>query len=403
MSEERKLILQMVADGKISADEAEKLLQALDETERSAQEAATREMHRTANGPAFGEGIGRKAESLGDTVERTVGESLRALDGALRHLEINLESKLGAKNRDDLRTSVEEKIRRSVERSVEQARRSEERVREAAERAEQRVRENATRLEERAREQASRMEERARRMADRAREAADRAERHARHENHPVHSTTRIVKAGIAIDKEAVEKDATLTLAAEPSDTLVMENRVGDIRVAFYEGDEIEVAVRKQAWGEDREDATVRADATEISLVREGAVVRVQVARPTIAGVGIIWIKDTRLDFTVRVPHGTNLKLNSKAGDVVVVGGDQVGQWNLESKVGDVDVKVAPGAGFSYDLQSEHGAVRVTLAGHEPTQVEYPDRKGTVMIGKVNEGDGRIEVRSKTGDLRLMN
>jgi hypothetical protein len=210
-----------------------------------------------------------------------------------------------------------------------------------------------------------------------------------------------IVKFGVAIDKVSVERTNTFTLPAEPGDRLTLENRVGLIRVDFYDGSDIQVDVKSVVWGEDEADANERADAYQMSLVRRGADVVLEVLRPTISAVGILAVKETRLDYTVRAPHGTNLLVQSKAGDIVVVAGDKVGQVQLLTKVGDIDVRVGQGAGFTYDLATTFGTVRTQLAGDEVI-VNEESKRGVYRTGRVGDASGRIEIAvKKTGDIRL--
>lgn len=366
VSEERKLILQMVAEGKITPEEADSLLQALDETERATHSAATEQAEQA---PKSGD-----ADRLDVVIERTVKDSLNGLDQMLRRMEIDLERRLNDPARDQLIARIEAKMRHSAERAVERVKREEERAARIAERA-------------------------SRRAEVHARHAAERMERVFRAPDGP---RPVFFKAGFAIDRVQVERNRTFTLPAAPGDRLNLENRVGTIRVDFYDGSEIQVDVKAQVWGEDEADANERADAYLMSLVRRGSDVTLEVVRPTISAVGFLSIKETRLDYTVRVPHGVDLQVHSKAGDIVVVAGDKVGSWLLVTKVGDIDMRVGQDAGFTYDLSTPLGAIRAQLAGDEVGQNDQDDRRGAYRTGRVGDGTGRVEVAvKKTGDIRL--
>lgn len=387
MSEERKLILQMVAEGKITPDEADKLLQALDESERAAHSAAAERAQQAATGSGMG------LENLGAVIDKAVEESLKSLEGTLRDLEIDLARRTNDPARDQLVTRIEEKMRRTAERAVERARQADERTRRIAERA-----------EERARELARRAEEHARRFEARAEAQANRWAMGVAHFSDEMRNGARIFKSGICIDKVSVERSKTFTLPAQPGDQFLLENRVGDVRVEFYDGDAVEVNVHSVIWGEDEADANARSDAFQMDLVRRGSDVVMEVLRPTITAAGFISIKESRLDYVVRLPQGTNMGIRCKAGDLVVVGAEQVGRWNLLTKVGDVDVKVAPAASFVYDLATNVGDVRITVANDQPNvETKEPLKKGAYRVGRVGDGAGRVEVSVKTGDIRIIN
>lgn len=358
MSEERKVILQMVADGKITPEEADELLQAIDESERTAR-VHVADQHKGADRPGL--------SGLAETIERAVNESLRTVGETLRSLEHHMD--------DPIRSELHDKIRRAVERAAEKAERHAER---AAERAE--------RVAERA---ATRSEREAERVAARAERCAERAER-----DEIGVERARFIKVGVSIDKVTVERDEHLTLAAEPGDRLVLENRVGDVNIEFYHGNEIVCDVHKVVWGEDLADAGERADSTPVKLVRKGADVLVRVVRPELVGVGILHVKDTRLDYTLRLPHGTHFDVRTKVGNLRVTSGENVSTWKLETSVGDIDLKVPPEAGFRYSLATKVGRVDVKLG-------EKADYQGTVVTARIGDGSGDIQATAKTGDIRL--
>jgi polyhydroxyalkanoate synthesis regulator phasin len=389
VSEERKLILQMVAEGKVTPDEADKLLQALEETERTAESAATENVERA--GGSF-----RSAADFGGAIDEAVRGALEGLESTMRSLEIDLDRRLNDPARKELLGTIEEKIRRNVERSVERAARAEERATRAAERASERARDFADRAARKAEERADHIARKAEHMARKVEERVRREAADVR----PAH----IIKMGIAIDRISVERTETLTLPAQPGDRFVLDNRVGDVRIAFHEGNDMEVTVHKQVWGEDEADANERADATLVRLVRTGADVAVLPIRPTIAGVGVLSVKETRFDYTVRLPHGTNLQVSNKVGDTFVEAGAKVGNWLVSSKVGDVELKVAPEAGFTYAVSSEMGDLHMDAAGAEPGEATSAvGRKGSVRSGRIGDGSGRIEATVKTGNVWIIN
>lgn len=378
MSEERKMILQMVADGKISPNEAEMLLQAIEETERTARTAVVGE----TTDPA---------DTFADSVERVVENSLRGLDDTLRKLEGKLERKMERRFGDDpgheIRIRVEEKARRAAEKAVEQANRAADRATERAERIADREVERAERLAERERERAERDRERAERGGSSVSGFGIIGS--------PASKGQAFFKFGVSIDQVTHEETQTLSEPAQAGETVHLENRVGDIDVMFYDGDQIEVTAHKTVWGEDKADAEERAAATQVEIRREGTDVVVAAIRPSITAVGVVMIKDTRINYALRLPHGTHLKLKSKVGDLRVYAKEQVGTWTLESKVGDVDVAVSPEAGFKYSLKTTIGSLRVDL------DREQQHAGGTTATGEVGDRSGQIIITTKTGDIKL--
>jgi polyhydroxyalkanoate synthesis regulator phasin len=306
MSEERKLILQMVAEGKVTPDEGEMLLQAMEESERAGRGAAP--AHRPHAGPRPVD-----VQDLGERIEQVATQSLQGLDRALSGLEAKLHRKL-----DEQRTTRPDH------------------------------------------------------PAEPGRVPAQRS---------------RMIKVGISIDRESVQQQEELTIPTRSGDRLVLDNRIGDVTVRFTDDPEIAVDVRKTVWGADRADAEERATLTRVSAMRRGADLVLEVSHPDISAAGVMILKDTRLDYSIRAPHGTNLQVRNKVGDLRVLAGDQVGIWDLETKVGDVDLKVGPGAAFRHHLDARLGKVQVNLGETQP--------------GQVGDGAGNIRVAVKTGDIRL--
>lgn len=381
MSEERKMILQMLADGKISADEADSLLQAIDESERAAEESVVESARRTDRTAA---GL----QSLGRIIDHSVKEALQALDETFRSLETRLQH--DEARQEHLKRRVEERIRRSTERALERALQAEERVTRAA----ARMQEHAERL---ARREVERTEREARRTAEREEREADRA-------NRGIAPKT-FVKTGIHVDKVSVERTDTLETSARSGDRLILNNRIGNIHIEFYDGDTIEVEARKTVWGSDEADANERADATEVRLARSGSEVTVEVDRPSYKMVlGYIELKDTQIDFKIRVPRLTHLQVATKVGDIRVEGDDEIATWFLAAKVGDIDVTVPEEAAFAYTLRTRVGKIEIDLLEGNSSMTQsktLPARGEPEITGTYGDGRGSIEAKIETGDIRL--
>lgn len=349
MSEERKMILQMLADGKISADEAESLLQAIDSSERAAAETVVEGAQRIDWGEA---GL----HSLGRTVDGAVRQALEALSDSFRALEERIGQ--DEARRAQLKDRVEERIRRSTEQALERALRAEERAAQAAERAKARMQEQHG-------------------WASRHSHGSPRSHRFE--------------------GKDRAEGTEDLTLAAQPGDRFILENRVGDIRVEFADGDEIQVALHKTAWGKDPVDASQRLDSIRVRLVRNGSDVRVEVERSN--GLpGFLQGKESQIDFSVRLPHETSLKVVNGAGNIQVMGDPKTAAWEVGTRVGDVELRLPEEIGFAYDLRTRVGEITIDLAKHPQSD---SDSIGASATGTYGEGQGRIDVKVEVGDIRL--
>lgn len=352
------MILQMVADGKISTDEADQLLQAIEETERATEEAATESVRSSESTDA-------PFSDLGATIDQVVKETLRGLDESMEHLKGLAYHPHQAK----LRHKVEEKMRRVAERAAQQAT-------EAAER----VTERAERMAERATERAERMTEGAERMTERGFEFSRAGEL--------------FFKLGISVDKVSTQRIDQMTLPTVPNDRLILQNRVGDITIRFADTDQITAQAHLTVWGEDDEDAQDRAAATEVQLVRASDGAKVVMTRPTLVGVGFMQTQNTRIDLTITLPYGTQLDAATKVGDLRVESDRAPGSWDLLNKVGNIHLVVPAAAGFAYDLKTKLGRVSIETDG-KIERLEGGAR------GRFGEGPGSIVAQVKAGSIHI--
>lgn len=351
MSEEQDLILRMVADGKITPDEGVELLEALEESRRARSEGADSATAASDRGRAeAGKGGATRLSRLADSI----GE---AVDSGLRNLE-----ELLAKRRSqmpDQQNRLQENLRRSTERALRAASEAEERAKQAAGWAQKKAAHAAKRLQQWA---------------------------------------ARPSDEGEQIKQVAVKRVEQLSAPAQRGDCLILKNRVGDVRIRFADREQVEVAVTKTAWGRERSEAEQREAATRVALVRQGSDLSLEVTYPE-SGDGLPTLRETQLDFTISLPHGTDLRVTNKVGDVTVVAGEQVGTWDLVSKVGNIDLQVAPSAGFRYEMRTSIGDLLVEMETGDESG-EGQTGSGSAQ-GQVGDGAGQIHVESKTGDIRL--
>jgi len=350
MGDERKFILEMVAEGKITPEEALKLLDAIEEGERTAEEAAAERFRSDPEGR-------QRFRDLGASIEQAVKEGLRSLEDLLGNLETQITRKLNDANTRQLWKQAEERIRRAAEQAVSQAERAERKAAAAAEAA-----------------------------ARKAAEAARRAEEAARR-----FGEAGAARRGTGEARVAVERIDRLSAAGGPGSRLVADSRSGDIAVTYCDGNEIRVEAICRAWGRDQQQARRRLDGFQVALKQEGAdiiLTAVDGAEGAEPGTHV------RVDYRIQAPHGTDLNLTTQVGDLKVTAAQRIGRWELAARVGDVDLQVEPGSGFSYTLETREGEVAVLLDTQRVAQDE-------VVSGSVGDGSGKIRTFADMGDIRL--
>lgn len=177
---------------------------------------------------------------------------------------------------------------------------------------------------------------------------------------------TTIARAGLLLAFVAVpalaDEDYHETLDAAPDGLVEIENVAGDIEVRGTDAAEVEVSAR---LGEGVE---------ALIFEREGAVVTIRVE---VDGSGGGWGwggRDGSADLLVRVPQGSDLRIEAVSSDVSVSGVD--GRLDVESVSGDIEIESAS-----------------------------PTLDATSMSGDVEfEGDGQLadaEITSVSGDVRV--
>lgn len=350
VGEEHRFILDMVAEGKITPEEALRLLEAIDEGERTAEDAAKEQFQSSPGGR-------ERIRNMGAGIEQAVKDGLRSLEDLLDNLEDQLGRKLDEVNRRQVWKQAEERIRRAAEQAVSQAERAEQRAAAAAEAAARK-----------AAEAARRAEQAARRFGDA--KAARRAPGEA---------------------QVAVERIDRLRSTAAPGSRLVAQSRTGDISVAFYDGSEILVEAVCRAWGRNQPQAQRRLDGLQVALNQEGTDIVLTAAD---GGERAEAGSHVRVDYRIQAPHGTDLSLDTQVGDLQLTEAQRVGRWELTARVGDIDVEVSPGAGFCYTLETWSGEIAVSLDSHRVAQ-------GEAVSGSVGDGSGEIRAFTDMGDIRV--
>lgn len=367
MNEERQRVLRMLKEGKVSVEEAEALLEALEEA--APEPGAGQQPPRDAPPEPAGEACPRAADAEEARAEAR-GEFQRLLDDIIRAVDV-----------DSIRDTVRESLRRS-------------------------------------KVDVGRVKEEVRRATERVREETRRAAREYRHGGWG-YRISRTIEGlwGLtpAVGSWAHEADL------EPGRTLSMYNIWGDVRLRASPDGRLRVAAVRRAWGRDDEEARYVLEAVTVTATDQGDRISVRVHPP--AGE---FYRRFRADFDVQVPNGVAVEVEQARGDVAAAGlgaalvvraasGDVAvrehgGAAQIELTKGDVSVHHAAG---DVRVTSKHGDVALAgIGGGATVHLMHGDIKVSGVGGAVDlqtmHGDveveavaGRVAASSKHGDLRL--
>ncbi|MDY6878048.1 MAG: DUF4097 family beta strand repeat-containing protein [Chloroflexota bacterium] len=168
-----------------------------------------------------------------------------------------------------------------------------------------------------------------------------------------------------------VEETVEETFVVDGPTILDLETAAGNVTVTGGgTGNEVQVIARLSLWGEDEEDARRQL---EVKTTQEGNRITVRVVRPE-WNYAFPYTRASRVDFEVRVPTETSLRLVSASGDLVA--SRVTGTVELETNSGDV---WAEGLDGLVSAQSSSGDITLTSLN--------------------NAGD--LEVKTVSGDLML--
>ncbi len=118
---------------------------------------------------------------------------------------------------------------------------------------------------------------------------------------------------GVEVFGEAFDYPASdQTVAAAPRGRLIIENARGNTRITGAEGAEVKVSARKSVRALDREAADRAAAAADLSVKREGDIVRVLHGRDAPDGARV------SVDMEIIAPRGSSIEFRGKYGDLEV-------------------------------------------------------------------------------------
>ncbi len=163
-----------------------------------------------------------------------------------------------------------------------------------------------------------------------------------------------------------------------------------DVTVTGSEGDEVEVVARLSLWGTDEADARRQVD---VQMSQEGNRIVVRVLLPESIYALVTDTRGSRVDFEVRVPFETALKLVTSSGDVTVR--DTAGAMQLDTSFGSIQVEDVSG---TLDAQSSSGDV--TVAGVSDGGALKAETEFGQLVLRDIDADS-LDTHSGSGDVEL--
>jgi hypothetical protein len=143
--------------------------------------------------------------------------------------------------------------------------------------------------------------------------------------------------------------DARLTVverfAMGDRPSISIDNWAGDIEVVASDDGDVTLEVVREGAGRTAVEALAAAQSGVLKIAREGNHLDLRVARAVDApGGAVATIRAT-------VPRGAALQLRTLRGDIRVSGAD--GHLTAVAAAGDIDVRLAGGLSFSYDVVAQ--------------------------------------------------
>jgi hypothetical protein len=182
----------------------------------------------------------------------------------------------------------------------------------------------------------------------------------------------------------------TRTLKIGRNGRLEVENLSGDIEVTGVAGDEAKITAIKRAYATSEATARAALKAMEIDVVERGGLVSVS-SEPTRGRSGSVDV-----DYTITVPAGTALALESHSGDLTV--SRMTGDIHLEGLSGDILVRESKPR--IIEAETVSGAVLIDQV--ESERVEVETLSGNIEYrGKLGQ-TGRYDFSSHSGNIHVV-
>jgi len=180
------------------------------------------------------------------------------------------------------------------------------------------------------------------------------------------------------------EETVSRTLGAGVGRRLEVSTINGSIRVSGYDGDAVEVAVRRTVWGETPAAADAAESAVGLEMAETADAVRLLGHVETQPGCD--WETITRrrtrppyhvaFDFDVRVPRGVRLRLCTVNGGEVHVAGTS-GDFDIDNVNGGITLTGISGSGRAATV---NGAVSVVFAENPKSASQFKSVNGDLDV-----------------------
>ena len=205
---------------------------------------------------------------------------------------------------------------------------------------------------------------------------------------------------GDSISGTSVAKDSIDSAGPEPRVRLT--NAAGMVRVEGVKGSRaVEYEATRYAMGRDPAAAKQRASEVPVDISREDSKIVIETD-----GGG-----DTGADYTLRVPIGGSVQVESEAGDVEISGlsgnvtvGAEAGDVTVRDVGGDVKVEAPQGDVTVSDVNTDTGGAELEVGSGDVTledlivgTLEASVEAGSVILSGRFSGGGRVSVQ--TGDI----
>lgn len=175
------------------------------------------------------------------------------------------------------------------------------------------------------------------------------------------------------------------SVASGPEPLVRLSNGPGQVRIEGIDSEDVEISAKRYARGSDPAAARENASGVAVDVAREGSTLEIS----SDGGRG------TGVDYTLKVPSGSKVEVESAAGDVEVSGIADSVQANAE--MGDVTVRDVRG---SVTVEAPQGDVTVEGVSTETGNVELSVGSGDLVLRDLVVGI--LEARVEAGGAELL-
>lgn len=187
-------------------------------------------------------------------------------------------------------------------------------------------------------------------------------------------------------DRVSATAETRDSIDAGTEPTVRLINGPGQVKVEGVEGlGDVEYVAIRYAQGADPAAAKEEASGVPVDVAREGDTITLE----TDGGRG------TGADYTLRVPKGSSLEVESRAGDVEVTGLE--GNVSVVAEAGDVTVG---NTGGSVSVEAAQGDVSVSDVNTDAGQAELVVGSGDVRLEDLVLGT--VEASIEAGDVEVL-